>query len=46
MASVFIVRMNTSSAANNQGNTYTLGTLPEPPRCSHADKGHVLDTTR
>jgi hypothetical protein len=24
------------------GGTYTLGAVNEPPRCSHADKGHRL----
>ena len=24
------------------GGTYTLGAINEPPRCSHADKGHKL----
>ncbi|NBR84821.1 MAG: hypothetical protein EB141_20515 [Verrucomicrobia bacterium] len=27
------------------GGTYTLGAVNEPPRCSHADKGHVLPST-
>lgn len=25
------------------GGTYTLGTVNEPPRCGHADKGHKLE---
>jgi len=25
------------------GGTYTLGAVNEPPRCSHADKGHKLE---
>lgn len=25
------------------GGTYTLGAVNEPPRCSHADKGHALN---
>ena len=28
------------------GGTYTLGAVNEPPRCSHADKGHTLTPTR
>lgn len=28
------------------GGTYTLGTVNEPPRCSHADKGHTLTSPR
>lgn len=28
------------------GGTYTLGTVNEPPRCSHADKGHALTSSR
>jgi len=24
------------------GGTYTLGAVNEPPRCSHADKGHAI----
>lgn len=27
------------------GGTYTLGAVNEPPRCSHADKGHTLPST-
>ena len=27
------------------GGTYTLGAVNEPPRCSHADKGHTLIST-
>lgn len=28
------------------GGTYTLGAVNEPPRCSHADKGHALTPPR
>lgn len=28
------------------GGTYTLGTVNEPPRCSHADKSHTLTPPR
>lgn len=28
------------------GGTYTLGAVNEPPRCSHADKGHSLTPPR
>ena len=28
------------------GGTYTLGATNEPPRCSHADKGHALAQPR
>lgn len=28
------------------GGTYIFGAVNEPPRCSHADKGHSLNPTR
>ena len=28
------------------GGTYTLGAVNEPPRCSHADRGHTLTPPR